>query len=119
VKQAIALARGFLILLGCWGAGELVSRSLSLPVPGSVLGMLLLAAGLRTRLLRLAWVQGAAELMIRYMALFFVPPGVAVILYLELMREEWLALVAGSVASTLAVLLTVGVLQQRLELDDE
>jgi holin-like protein len=49
------------------------------------------------------------------MALLFVPPGVGLMLQYDLLRREWLPIVVASAASTLAVLLLVGRLQQRLE----
>jgi putative effector of murein hydrolase LrgA (UPF0299 family) len=40
---------------------------------------------------------------------------VAVMVYAELIRAEWLPILAGSAISTIAVLLTVGWVQQRME----
>jgi holin-like protein len=116
--RALELIVGFVLVLAFWGLGELLSNLLRLPVPGSIVGMLLLTAALRWGLITLPRVQLATDLLIRYMALFFVPPGVAFLLYLDLLRDEWLALVVGAVVGTVIVLLAVGVLQQRLERDD-
>jgi holin-like protein len=111
------LAGGFALILLFWVLGEALAAWAALPVPGSVLGMLLLTAALRLRIVLVPAVRPAAEVLVRYMALFFVPPGVGVLLYLELLRAEWLALALASLAGLLAVLFTVGLLQQRLEGD--
>lgn len=111
------LATGFAILLAFLFAGEWVADAARLPLPGSVMGMLMLAAALRLRWIPERAVQPAAELLIRNMALLFVPAGVGVMAYAGLLRREWLPIVAGSVASTVAVLLVVGWMQQRLERD--
>lgn len=103
------------ILLAFLLAGSTVASLGRLPLPGSVAGMLLLAAVLHFRWMPVAWVEPAAELLLRHMALLFVPPGVGLMLQYELLRREWLPIVAASAASTLAVLLVVGRLQQRLE----
>jgi holin-like protein len=108
-------AAGAVILLAFLLAGTAVARLGRLPLPGSVVGMLLLAAVLHFRWMPAAWVEPAAELLLRHMALLFVPPGVGLMLQYELLRREWLPIVAASAASTLAVLLVVGRLQQRLE----
>jgi holin-like protein len=97
------------------GAGTLIVEGARLPVPGSVVGMVLLTGALQLRWIRLAWVRPAADLLLRHMGLLFVPPGVAVLVHAELIRAEWLPIVAGSVASTVAVLVVVGRVQQRLE----
>jgi holin-like protein len=99
------------------GAGTLIVDGARLPVPGSVLGMVLLTGALQLRWIRLAWVRPAADLLLRHMGLLFVPPGVAVLVHAELIRAEWLPILAGSVASTVAVLVVVGRVQQRLERD--
>jgi holin-like protein len=99
------------------GTGTLVVDGARLPVPGSVLGMVLLTGALQLRWIRLAWVRPAADLLLRHMGLLFVPPGVAVLVYADLIRAEWLPIVAGSAVSTVAVLVVVGRVQQRLERD--
>jgi holin-like protein len=110
-----AFARGILILLAFLYAGNAVSALLHLPVPGSVLGMVMLAAALHFGVVRPQWVRPAAELLIRHMSLLFIPAGVGVMVYFGLIRREWLPLVAGSVVGLVAVMLVVGLLQQRME----
>jgi holin-like protein len=95
--------------------GTLVADGARLPVPGSVLGMVMLTGALQLRWIRLAWVRPAADLLLRHMGLLFVPPGVAVMVHAELIRAEWLPIVAGSVVSTVVVLVVVGRVQQRFE----
>jgi len=85
------------------------------PVPGSVVGMVLLALSLRLGVLRVAHVAPAAGVLLRHMAFLFVPPGVGVIVYLGLLRAEWVEVVVANLVGTFAVLITVGVLQQRQE----
>lgn len=108
-------AAGALVLLAFLLVGSSIASLGRLPLPGSVVGMLLLAGALHFRWMPAAWVEPAAELLLRHMALLFVPPGVGLMLQYDLLRREWLPIVAASAASTLAVLLVVGRLQQRLE----
>ena len=118
MDQARSLARlvaGMSLLLAFWAAGEALAAAARLPLPGSVAGMLLLAGALRLGWLPLAWVRAQAELLIRYMGLLFVPPGVGLLLYFDLIRREWLPITVAAAASTLLVLLTVGWMQERLE----
>jgi holin-like protein len=96
-------------------AGTLVADGARLPVPGSVLGMVLLTGALQLGWIRLAWVRPAADLLLRHMGLLFVPPGVAVMIHAELIRAEWLPILVGSVVSTVVVLVVVGRIQQRVE----
>jgi holin-like protein len=109
---------GFGIILAFLGAGLLVSAGVNLPIPGSVIGMVLLVIALQVGLVRAEWVRPPAELLLRHMALFFVPPGVGLMLYFDLIAAEWLPIIVAGVVSTLVVMVVVGRVHQRLEADD-
>jgi holin-like protein len=109
----------FLTLLGCELVGEIVRRVLHLPIPGPVIGMLILAAGLALR----AHPQEGAEkpaldrtasALLDYMGLLFVPAGVGIIAQLGLLRQEWLPILAGLLGSTVLSLLVTGFVMHRL-----
>lgn len=114
-RALAAHAAGVVILLAYLAAGNEIAALLRLPVPGSVLGMVMLAFTLRRKWLPERWVRPFAELLIRHMALLYIPPGVGVMVYFGLIRREWLPLVAAGVTGTVAVLLVVATLQQRME----
>ncbi|MFA5701107.1 MAG: CidA/LrgA family protein [Desulfuromonas sp.] len=102
------MLRGMAILLGLQLVGELSTYVLKIPLPGSVVGMLLLLAGLRGGILRVDWVREAAELLLQNMSLLFVPAGVGVMVYAGLITQHWLPLTTATICSTLAVLATTG-----------
>jgi len=95
--------------------GEILSRSLHIPIPGPVLGMMLLAAwyALRRREPSAA-ISRAADGLLRWLALLFVPAGVGIITILPLLRTAWLPVVVALVGSTLLTLLTTALLMQWL-----
>ena len=111
------MVMGFVILLVCQLAGEVVSRSLGLPVPGPVLGLVLLVIGLAV------WGRGRDDAavassavarvsngLLTHLALLFVPAGVGVVEYGGLLKAEALPLAAallGSTAMTLVVTVLV------------
>lgn len=68
--------KGFLIILLCNFAGNIVIMLSNLPVPGSVLGMLILLVLLLSKRVRLETVEPAASLLIAFMLLFILPDGV-------------------------------------------
>jgi len=109
------MIRGLALLLSFQLVGELVVRGLGWPVPGNVLGMALLLAALLAGMVPLEWVSEAAELLLTHMALLFVPAGVGVMLYFELIGREWLPIVVATVASTFVVMAVTGHLAQCLE----
>ncbi len=106
---------GLTLLVGFLLLGDFLADLARIPLPGSVLGMVLLTAALHLRLLRAHWVAPAAMLLIRNMGFLFVPPGVGLMVHFGLIRREWLPIGAGALVSIVAVLVAVGLLQQRLE----
>ncbi|HEY1926877.1 MAG TPA: CidA/LrgA family protein [Caulobacteraceae bacterium] len=112
------------LLLGCQLAGEALRRAAHLPVPGPVVGMLLLAALLLARPQphpKVEQKQPPSELdrvsgtLISHMGLLFVPAGVGVIAQLPLLRGQWAPVIIGLLGSTLiGLLVTALVMQQTL-----
>ncbi|MCB5408648.1 CidA/LrgA family protein [Pseudogemmobacter sp. CC-YST710] len=91
-------------LLCCQLAGEIVSRSLGLPLPGPVAGMGLLLAGLMvSERLRNA-VRPVAETILGNMMLLFVPAGVGAALQLPKLGAATWPLVLAVLVSTLAAI---------------
>lgn len=108
------MLQGFVWLLGFQFAGEILSRLFALPIPGNVIGMALLLLGLVFGLVKEEAICEAAELLLRYLALFFVPAGVGVMLYFDLIGREWLPIVVGTLVSTFVVMAVTGWVEQWL-----
>jgi holin-like protein len=56
-----------------------------------------------------------ADVLLKHLALLFVPPGVGILLYGNLLKQEWLPISLALNLSTILVLAIVGLLQQHLE----
>lgn len=108
------MIRGFAILLFFQLLGEMAVRGFGWPVPGNVVGMTLLLLALIFGVINLEWVTEAAELVLTHMALLFVPVGVGVMLYFDLLAREWLPIVAATVLSTFVVIAVTGHVTQGL-----
>ncbi len=96
----------FTILLVCQLAGEVIARLLHLPIPGPVLGMVILFIGLVVRGYVPDDLSAVAGGLLQNLSLLFVPAGVGVMLYARLLAENWLAL---SVALALSAVITIAV----------
>jgi putative effector of murein hydrolase LrgA (UPF0299 family) len=81
-------------------AGEALSRYAHVPLPGPVVGMLLLFVALTLRAPLAATLARGGDLLLRWMALFFVPAGVGVMTELHVLRAEWLPVCVALVGST-------------------
>ena len=88
--------------------GEFVVMVTGLKLPASIIGMLLLTLLLQLRIVKLEWVRGLTDFLIANLGFFFVPPGVALMLYFDLIKAEIVPIVAATVLSTILVLLVTG-----------
>jgi holin-like protein len=85
-------------------AGEVIARSLELPIPGPVLGMLLLFLALAVRGGPDDQLRSTSQGMLQHLSLLFVPAGTGILLHLHRVADEWLALLVSLVVGTLATL---------------
>lgn len=113
------MVRGFTYLLVFQLCGELFSRLLDLPVPGNVMGMGLLLLALSLKIVDVKHFEEAAEILLSNMALFFVPAGVGVMVYGELIAAEWLPITVATVVSTFVVMAVTGLLAERFEKSEQ
>ena len=103
------MIRGLTVLLLCQFVGSLLVALTGLPVPGPVVGMVLLLGWL-------SWrrpgpdsaVVRAADGLLEHLQLLFVPAGVGVVAYLSVIGDHAVPVVVSLVLSWLAGLLVVG-----------
>jgi holin-like protein len=102
-------------LLACQLAGEVLARALHLPVPGPVIGMALLFAGLLLRGREAPpALEATSDALLGNLGLLFVPAGVGVVLYLPLLARDWAPISLAVVAGTLLGIAATGRLAQAL-----
>lgn len=96
----------FTLLLVYQLVGEVLVLMTGLPVPGPVVGMLLLFLSLAARGSAPQWLRETCQGMLAHLSLLFVPAGVGVLLHFRRLGEEWLPIAVALVASTV---ITIGV----------
>jgi len=101
-----------LLLFQCVGEG--VSYGLSLPVPGPVVGMVLLFVFLLVKPKAIAMVEPSADLLLKHLSLLFVPAGVGVMAFGDQVHGEWLAIGVALFASTLLAIAVTALVTRAL-----
>ncbi|MCI1191729.1 CidA/LrgA family protein [Calidifontimicrobium sp. SYSU G02091] len=91
--------RGLAVLLLCQSAGEALARLTHAPLPGPVLGLLILVALLHVEALRRP-VAAAADALLAHLSLLFVPVGVGVVVHLDLIARFGVRMAVVVVLST-------------------
>ena len=102
------------ILFGCLALGELIVYLTGIKLPSrlSIIGMLLLTLFLKLGWIKLQWVQGLSDFLVANLGFFFVPPGVALMLYFDVIAAEFWPIVIATIVSTALVLVVTGWVHQ-------
>jgi len=109
----IILQIGILTIFYYMGVG--IVSYLHIPLPGSVIGLLLLALSLNFKIIKVEYIQDGAGFLIGILTLFFIPATVGVIDYPELMSFTGLLIILAVIASTLISIYVTGLLTQLIE----
>ena len=62
--------------------------------------------------IKLQWVQGLSDFLVANLGFFFVPPGVALMLYFDVIAAEFWPIVIATIVSTALVLVVTGWVHQ-------
>jgi holin-like protein len=112
MKNAFIFWSQLLILLSIYLGSNYIVDLINLPIPGSVLGMILLFLCLSMGIVKLNYIEKAAEFLIKHLALFFVPYAVGLMSYGDLIKTSGWKLLLMIVGSTvIGLVVTSGITQ--------
>jgi len=100
------------VILLCQLAGEIIAKAAGLPVPGPVIGMVILFSGLILRGTLPPELENVAGFLHRYLPLLFVPAGVGVITSLDLLARSWVPLAGAIIIGTGVTIAVTGLVMQ-------
>lgn len=99
--------RAFIILYLCLFAGNIIVVLLPFSVPGSIAGMLLLFVLLALQILPAHWVQPGCTLLMKNMTMLFLPIGIGVMNYYDILSAQLLPILIACVVSTFVAMCAV------------
>lgn len=103
------------LLLVCQLLGEGLAMASGLPIPGPVIGMALLFAGLLIRGEMPDELKDTATGVLNHLSLLFVPAGVGVMAHLSLLKAEWDAVLVSLVGSTLLTIAVTALVMKGMQ----
>lgn len=106
--------KGIFIILAFLITGETISWLIGNFVPGNVIGMVLLFVSLQIKLVGESSIDVVAEFLTRNMAIMFLPAGVGLMVAYKMLGEHWISITLATVVSTLLVLATIGIIQDKM-----
>ena len=98
--------------------GEAIAFALSSPIPGPVIGMLLLVLWLIVRRDRDAELMEFSARGLRHLSLVFIPVTVGIMTQFDRLAEEWLAILVAIVVSTLVSIVVTAYIVRGLSDED-
>ena len=106
------LFREAIIILGLYLVGELISGLLNLPIPGNILGMVILLILLCTKVIKLEQIETVSNFLLDHLAFFFIPAGVGLMSSAGIIKDTWLKLIIVCVITTAIIIAVTGTIVQ-------
>lgn len=114
MKRAVVTAMQICLLAAISQFGYLCAERWSLPLPGNLLGMLMLLALLCSGLVRLDWIEAGASALLAHLAFFFVPIAVGLMSFGDLLQRHGIALLATLLIAAAVGIVSAGLVTQAL-----
>ena len=108
------LLHGLAILLALQWLSTEVITFLGIPFPPPLLGMLILTALLCTGVIKEDYIEDICTALIDKMALLFLPAGVSMILYLDVIKAELLPISLTVILSSVIILCSTALVLEML-----
>jgi holin-like protein len=107
--------RQLAIILAICFIGEVLNKLLNIPIPGNVIGMIILLISLLTGLIRLEAIEDVAEFLLKHLAFFFVPAGVGIISSMDIIKANLFPMLVVILLSAIVVMVVTGITVQILK----
>jgi len=98
------------LLLVCQLIGEVIQKAAGLPLPGPVIGMVILFLGLLLHRKVPDDLGKVTKGLLDHLALLFVPAGVGVVVHVSLIRDEWLPITVALIVSAVVTIAVTSLL---------
>ncbi len=80
--------REAIIILGIYLVGELISKGFSLPLPGNIIGMIILLVLLCTKVIKIEKIENISAFFLDHLSFFFIPAGVGLISSFNVIKDS-------------------------------
>ncbi|WP_461517552.1 CidA/LrgA family protein [Porticoccus sp.] len=107
--------RGVAALVCFQGIGEALVYFSGIPIPGPVIGMILLFAALQLTCTETPeWLGQTGYFMIRWLSLMFLPACTGLFFLPNIATDQWLPIIAAMVVGTLLTMVVAALLMKKL-----
>ena len=92
--------------------GELIVYITQIPIPSSIIGMILLFIALTLKIVKLKWIEKVCDFFVSNLGFFFIPAGIGVMQYFGLISRQWVPIVMAVGLSTILIIISTGGVMQ-------
>ena len=96
------------LILGICYAGDLIHDFTEIPVPGNILGMLILLLLLCLKIVKLEQIREISDFFLKRLAFFFLPPAIGLMLVGDDVKSEWPLLLFLCIVITIVTMAATG-----------
>lgn len=115
MMTAIRIVLQIVILYLFYYIGVFIVKGTNIPLPPSVVGLLLLFFCLQRKWIKVGIIRDGASFLIAFMTLFFIPPIIGILEYPELLSLEGIILLVSVLLSTLFAIYITSILSKKIE----
>lgn len=106
------MIRQFTIIISILAVSYMIELGLKLPIPASIIGMLLLLVLLLTKVIKIEKVEKVTDVLQRDITLFILPLGIGIIESVDLFQGKFLITIFIVIISTLVSIFTTALIMK-------
>lgn len=104
--------RESILILAIYFAGEIISKLLHIPIPGNIIGMILLFLLLTTKVIKVEKVENLANFFLDHLAFFFIPASVGLMTSFDSLKGSIFRIIILCILTTIIVISVTGITVQ-------
>jgi holin-like protein len=94
--------------------GEILNRVFKIPIPGNILGMILLLIALLTGIIKLHQIEEISKFLLDHLSFLFIPAGVGLLSVTGALKDSWYFLLLIAIITTILVMAVTALVVQFL-----
>ena len=113
------LFREAIIICGIYLLGVLITDITGVPIPGNVIGMVILFLLLYLKVIKVEQISTISNFFLEHLAFFFIPAGVGLISSFSVIKNIWLQLLIVCFVTTAITMICTGLVVQKIANEKE
>lgn len=108
------LFREAIIIFGIYLLGVLITDITGVPIPGNVIGMVILFLLLYLKVIKVEQISTISNFFLEHLAFFFIPAGIGLISSFSVIKNIWLQLLIVCFVTTAITMICTGLVVQKI-----